>query len=778
MVLSGSHPGRQFRIYLALSQYPILSGRIRARMRRELFERGVVSPAEFEGQARKLAIQTQEWEGLRNPYGEEVSELWEVRLARVRDQQTDFYFSQYLSYELFEQIVWEVLRERGVKPTDTDLALSINPELAPLEMVFEQAFSIERMPPEQRQPMEARLKESKVVILRTLISDQLGYLNVAKEWFTVDDLADIRRRKIGTGRIGGKAAGMLLALRILKDAGGPGLHDCVRAPDSYFLGSDVFYTFMALNNLVHWNDQKYKSEDEMREQYPAIVRDFEAGQFPPDILDHLRSLLLTVGNKPLIVRSSSLLEDNFGTSFAGKYESVFCPNQGSSSQNLRDLTRALIRVYVSTLNPGALLYRRSKRLQDYDERMAILIQVVEGDTYGQYFFPQAAGVAFSRNLYRWAPQIKREDGFMRLVWGMGTRAVDRVGNDFPRLVALSHPLLRPSTDPKNMRRYSQQYIDLIDLGENEFKTLPVHEVLEPRYPPLRYFAQMDQDGYFESLRSSMLDGSIKQLVLTFDELLRRTPFAERMRAILKTLETNYNSPVDLEFTLRLEKLEQSRPQVSITLLQCRPQSSLLPTESATLPVNLHPDDVIFSTRFVVPEGLLSKIDYVVYVPPVEYFALPTMEMRSELVRAISRLNAAMEGKRFICVGPGRWGSSNFDLGVPVTYGDIYHTKALVELAGQGVGAVPEPSLGTHFFQDLLEAQIYPLAIYLDDSASVFNRGFFERTPNHAGEFIQADPRVLDALRVIQVQDYRPGASLRIVMSDEKSQAVAYLIEEA
>ncbi len=96
--------------------------------------------------------------------------------------------------------------------------------------------------------------------------------------------------------------------------------------------------------------------------------------------------------------------------------------------------------------------------------MAILIQVVEGEELGSYFFPQLAGVAFSRNQYRWAPQIRREDGFVRLVWGLGTRAVERVGNDYPRLIALSHPLLRPSTDPNAIRRYSQQYIDLIDLG--------------------------------------------------------------------------------------------------------------------------------------------------------------------------------------------------------------------------------------------------------------------------------------------------------------------------
>ena len=220
---------------------------------------------------------------------------------------------------------------------------------------------------------------------------------------------------------------------------------------------------MSINNLFHWNDQKYKSEDEMREDYASILKEFSYGVFPPDILDRLQTLLIKIGKQPLIVRSSSLLEDNFGTAFAGKYESIFCPNQGTLDKNLKDLTAAIARVYASVLNPDALLYRRSKGLHDYDERMALLIQVVEGERCGDYLMPHAAGVAFSRNLYRWAPQIRGEDGFVRLVWGLGTRAVDRVGNDYPRLIALSHPLLRPSNDPKSIRRYSQQYIDLIDL---------------------------------------------------------------------------------------------------------------------------------------------------------------------------------------------------------------------------------------------------------------------------------------------------------------------------
>jgi len=233
----------------------------------------------------------------------------------------------------------------------------------------------------------------------------------------------------------------------------------------------------------------------------------------------------------------------------------------------------------------------------------------------------------------------------------------------------------------------------------------------------------------------------------------------------------------MEFTVQVRNPDALKPQICITILQCRPQAYLISNEQATLPLNLSPQDVIFSTRFVVPEGLVPRIDYVVYVLPEAYFALPTVESRYELVRAIARLNNALEGQLFICVGPGRWGSSNSDLGVSVDYGDIYNTRALVELAGSGIGPAPEPSLGTHFFQDLLEQQIYPLAIYLDDEQSIFNKDFFENPPNRIGEWITVDDKTRDSLRLIKVSDFRKGYVLRIVMSDEKSRAVAFLEEE-
>jgi len=741
-------------------------------MRRELYERGVISPHRFETEVRDRAIESQAREGLHNPFEDEPTEIWEVRRDRIRSHLTDFYFAYNLPYELFEEIIRDVLTERGAQADD--LLVSFNPELAPQNLLFEQAKAIENLPLEKQERSDARLSEIKVVLMRRMISDQLAYINIAKDWFTVSDLAEINQRKIGQGKIGGKAAGMLLALRILSEVADEDILSHLSIPDSYFLGADVMYTFMSLNNLMHWNDQKYRSEEQIRAEYPQIQEQYKLGEFPSDILEELEQLLQSLYKKPLIIRSSSLLEDNFGTSFAGKYDSIFCPNQGTPEENLKDLTCAIVQVYASTLNPDALLYRRSKGLQDYDERMAILIQVVKGEFIGNYYLPHAAGVAFSRNSFRWSPEIRGEDGFVRLVWGLGTRAVDRVGDDFPRLVALSHPLLHPEDSSKAIRRYSQQFVDVLDLEQNSFQTFPIAEVLDPHYPVLRYIAEIDQGGYLAPIHSLIREDELNKLVLTFDQLLNRTKLAEQMREMLQILETHYKAPVDTEFTVRIIDPTTNNPETEICILQCRPQSHFKDSQ-AQLPKNLPEKDIIFSTSRMVPRGRVDWINYAVIVHAEAYLALPTESARAEVGRAISKLNAALADQVFICIGPGRWGTRNLDLGVYIGYSDIYNTSALIEVTGQEIGLTPEPSFGTHFFQDLVEANIYPLAIDLDDKDVIFNREFFYDTPNHLADFIPTDEQLSNCLRLIKVSSYRPGHALRLVMDDEDGRAAAYLV---
>lgn len=758
------------KIFLALSQYPILSKRIRHQMRKALFSRGVITRAMFDEEAKQKAVESQIREGLHDPLAEEQADVWETRLLRVRDSMTDFYFAYNLPYEEFEAIVRQVLAERGSLETDF---VWFNPELAPQDAIFEQAEMIESMPLDQRANYEARLQELKVVLIRTIISDQLKYIKIARQWFKVGDLREIRRRKIGGGKVGGKAAGMLLAMRIVHETAPEEMRGRFRIPESYYLGSDVFYNFMSLNGLLHWNDQKYKSEDQMRADYSTLFDEFVSGQLPAEIIESLEQVLVNAADKPLIVRSSSLLEDNFGTSFAGKYESIFLPNQGSHEEKLAALTHAIVTIYASVLNPDVLIYRHQKDLADYDERIGILIQFVEGEKVGRYYFPQAAGVAFSRNVFRWSPQIKQEDGFLRLVCGLGTRAVDMVADDYPRLVALSHPRLHSSSDVRTIRRYSQNSLDAIDLESNRFVTVPIRDVIDADYPPIRYLAQVVDEGDLMPLRSRF--ASPDKMVFTFDGLLSRAQFASTMRTALKLLEVHYASPVDTEFALEILNPDE-RPEVMITILQCRPQSHIQEVNEIPIPPDLKDDQIIFSSRSMVPQGAVQNIRYVLYVPSDGYFRLESQSERAQLERAIGQLNSVLKDETFIAVGPGRWGTSTPDLGVHVKYSDIYNSRALVELAGEEVGASPEPSFGTHFFQDLMEAKIYPLAVFLDDESTVFCREFFRDTPSCLSQFISIDnPRVANALHLIAVEDYRPGHSMDLLMDAHKGLAVAFLV---
>jgi hypothetical protein len=460
------------------------------------------------------------------------------------------------------------------------------------------------------------------------------------------------------------------------------------------------------------------------------------------------------------------LEDSFGFSFAGKYESIFCGNQGTPKENLRTLLHAVADIYSGVYNPDVLLYRKSKGLIDYDERMAVLIQEVRGRQLNGYFLPDAAGVAFSQNQYRWSPMIDRDAGFVRLVWGLGTRAVDQVGNDYPRLVALSHPELRPDRDPDRIRRYSQHHVDLIDFKSNEMRTVPVDEVLGSRTPHLRLISQRYQGGVLQDFITAPLSLKPSESVITFSGLLRHSSFVKDMRHILETLESAYRRPVDVEF---LTLLGDSAQEQDLYLLQCRPQSQL-ELESVELPASVPEDRLLFASRRLVPDGKVSDIRYLVYISPHGYRGDLSDANRAELARLVGRINARLAEESFVLMGPGRWGTQNPRLGIPVGYGDIYHAKALVEVVADE--QAPEPSYGTHFFQNLVETGIYPLAVALDNSGDEFNREFFETSENVLTRLLPDESKWKDLVCVIELPDDQRA---ELVMNGEANKAIAYLV---
>jgi hypothetical protein len=753
-------------IYLLIAQYPMLASAIRRRMREELFRRGIITPERFDAEVKEKAVLSQQREGIHNGPSEENEQRWGLRWSRVRRTLTDFYFAYNLPIEILHNILDELLTQQAdgtsVVP---DHGLPFNPELAPLEMVLRQAEKYEALPENERAAVDHHLQELRVVLLKSLVSDQLAFIHIARRWFTAADFNMILERRIGTGKIGGKSAGLLLAYKILQNTA-PEIFEKINLPRSYFIGADVFYDFLSGNHLEFLN-QKYKTAEQIRDDYPKIQEKYAAARFPEEVADQLREILRSVGKTPLIVRSSSLLEDNFGMSFAGKYMSLFCPNQGTLKENLRDLTRSIRQIYASVFSPDALMYRRHVGLLDYDERMAILLQEVQGERHRQYYFPALAGVAYSYSPIVWNTRLKREDGFMRLVMGLGTRAVDRIAGDYPRLVNLSHPGLRPELMPKAIRYYSQHFVDVLDLEQNTFSTVPVESVLGSDYPPLRWLISVEDGETVHSPLFIMRSIDPKQLVLTFDGLLQRGEFVPLMKTILSRLAGQYEQPVDIEFAVSLTP-GSDKPNLLFHLLQCRPQNqwSADSREIKSIPTDVAAEDKILLCTRMVPQGQVSQIEYIVYVDSEAYYQLDTHNSHSEVARYIGRLNGALEGNTFILVGPGRWGSSDPMQGVPVTYADIFNTRALVEVANTKSGFNSEPSYGTHFFQDLVESQIYPLAVYPEEPGDHLNWDFIKQAENQLSKFIPEQTKATRCIKVIHIPTERPDYHLELIMDGQ------------
>ncbi|WP_320046889.1 PEP/pyruvate-binding domain-containing protein [uncultured Ilyobacter sp.] len=615
-----------------------------------------------------------------------------------------------------------------------------------------------------------------VSLIRRLLSDQLEYINVAKRYVEISDFHQLIQRMIyparGHGKTGGKGAGLFLAYQIIKghrdenEALGE-----IRTPKTWYLTSDGMHDFVYCNHLEDVFSQKYKEIDEVRQEYPDIVQVFKNSQFSAAILKGLSLALDDLGDKPLIVRSSSLLEDRFGAAFSGKYKSLFLANRGTKQERMEALMDAIAEVYASTFGPDPIQYRAARNLLDFQEGMGVLIQEVVGTQIGNYFLPAFAGVAFSYNEFRWSPRIKREDGLVRLVPGLGTRAVDRLGDDFPILVSPEQPGLRANATPEEVVRYSPRYMDVINLETNKFETKKVTEFLREAgdaMPAIEQLVSVFSDGHLRQPMIGSIDFGRDDVVVTFDGLLTRTPFVKQIGALLNLLQRELEHPADIEF---------ASDGKNLYLLQCRAQAPAKFAKPAPIPRDIPQARMIFSANRYVSNGTVSNITHIVYVDPEQYGQLGSREELISVGRAVGRLNKLLPKRQFILMGPGRWGSrGDIKLGVPVTYSDINNTAMLVEIARQRGDYTPDVSFGTHFFQDLAEAEIRYLPLYPDEPDIAFNEAFLTRAPNLLAELAPEYEALRDVVHVIDVPRSADGQVLYVLMNAELDEAVAVLTD--
>ncbi|MBN2028089.1 MAG: phosphoenolpyruvate synthase [Actinobacteria bacterium] len=674
---------------------------------------------------------------------------------------------------------WSTINQSGDAAAISSIAgdftlTGVENSIAPWDRVYNKLLIYQEEAAKTREA-DAELLALRDEFNRMLIGDHPEFNKLAGRYFTLNDLFAIRNRLIGSGRIGGKAAGMLLARRILESNGEQDGYEFSRLledHDSFYIGSDVFFTFLVDNDLFRLRLKLTSNSHLSYDEFEEVEERFLAGRFPPAVMEQFQNMLDYFGQAPIIVRSSSLLEDSFGNAFAGKYRSEFCANQGSPEERMEAFLRAVKLVYASALNPDALSYRRKRGLGESDEQMAILVQRVSGMPYKRLFFPCLAGVAFSKNLYAWSSRIDPEQGIIRLVFGLGTRAVERVGKDYPRMIPVSDPELRPEA-ASEIARYSQHRADILDMEANEFTSLPLPELLSERdYPGLYLLVSVLSDGYPTDPVGRILDGSPRDYVLTFNNLIKRTEFCQIMGAMLSRLDAAYGHPVDIEFTAAIRHDES----VKINLLQCRPL--FLPGSSGPLFVpEISPDArVLFRSDRMINGGVVRNIRFIVYIDPTAYSAISSLEEKREIGRLVGRINEhplVAEG-RVMMMGPGRWGSSNINLGVNVSYGDIHNAVALVEIAREEAGHVPEVSYGTHFFQDLVEDQTIYLPVYPDKTATEFNQKFFKEASNALSELLPGSERFEEVILVIDVPAVSEGMYAQIVADPRVQKAVCFL----
>lgn len=558
-------------------------------------------------------------------------------------------------------------------------------------------------------------KQTMEKLCRMLIGREKHLTDLVKTQFKITDFLQIKERMIGSGNIGGKATGMILARKILENNRKEFVH-CLEPHDSFFIGSDVFYAYLVQNGW--WKLRlAQRSEDGYFSVGKELNEKLLKGSFPDSIREQFKRMLEYFGQNPIIVRSSSLLEDSFGNAFAGKYESVFCVNSGNPEQRLKEFENAVKTVYSSSMNESALTYRKQRGLDKKDEQMAILVQRVSGSLYDDIFMPCAAGVGFSYNSYVWNKQIDPSQGMIRLVLGLGTRAVDRTDGDYPRLAALDKPNLSPVASRTEKAMFSQRNIDVLDIRNNLLTTVNIN-ALSKKVPSWFKLQMFENDREAEnSLRNRGINREV--LFTTCEGIVKNEKLITCLKEMLKTIQEFYEYPVDIEFTINFSK----SGDFVINLLQCRPlQVQGLGKKVEIPPVK--PSETLFSIGEGSTMGgsIYLPIDAVIVVDPREYY-LAGNSTKHNVARVVGKLNALNRELKnsIMLIGPGRWGTSSPELGVPVNFAEISNISALCEVSYEGAGYMPELSFGSHFFQDLVEAKIFYSAIFENNPGVFFSR---------------------------------------------------------
>lgn len=601
------------------------------------------------------------------------------------------------------------------------------------ELSYAELFQKEKMTEEERR-----------LICNSLMTTEARMERLILKHFSNHDFKEVWERRIGGGLIGGKACGLLVARKLI-EVMLPEFKECIEPHHSFYIGSDVFCQYLEQNDCVELRE-RHRREREHFEAAKELRSRLRHGVFAEPIRKELRTLLMDYGTTPIIVRSSSFLEDGYGNAFSGKYESVFCMNQGSEEERLEELEDAVRKVYESTMSPSAIEYRRKRKLFEVEEQMALLVQKVEGERYGKLYFPAAAGMGCSYNPYKWMEHMNPDAGMLRMVVGLGTRAVERTPGDYPRLIGLDRAQANIRTTIAERHKFSQRQVDVLDFTENALTTKPLELVLQ-EMPDWQKKLVLSRDTEAEYLLSQRRQFR-KVYFADCQGLVERNDFIRMMRKLLKMLEAEYGRPVDVEFAVK----SAQEGTWKVNLLQCRPLQTAA-SENVVIPEGVD-DELLFDVRRTsMRRSKKEKLDRIVWVDPQAYYEYPYAK-KPDVGRMISKINQHYEeeDKKLMLLVPGRIGTSSPELGVPVVYADISQFIAICEVAYSKAGYRPELSYGSHMFQDLVEADVYYGAINENSKTRLYQPELLSRFPNVFLKLWEEEQELSGIIKVFDVSE--------------------------
>lgn len=616
-----------------------------------------------------------------------------------------------------------------------------------------------------REKLEKKMMLSeaeKKQVCNELLTEEKNMESLILSCFDEVDYLNVYEHRIGRGVIGGKACGMLAARRLI-EKNLPELANILLPHDSYYVGTQVFAEFLEKNGCMELWRNKDRSAGETKELEQRI----KGGEFPEETERQMREMLRFYGDLPVVVRSSSLLEDGYGNAFSGKYESVFCMEQRSEERRLGELKDAVRRVYASMLRPSAIEYRRKWGLTNVEEKMSLLIQRAEGHAWGRYYFPPAAGMGCSYNSYKWMEALNPHAGMLRLVVGLGTKAVQRSQEDYPRMVGLERPEASLYTTVAERHRFSQRSVDVLDTESKELVTLPLKDII-PFIPEAYRKIILSRDDEAEQ-RLAQRREFRKVYFADCAGVVANRRLMSLMAEALRMLEREYGRPVDIEYALEFG--ENGDPKIN--LFQCRP---IQKSKNAGITMRaISQERMLFDVgRATVRKSKEEKIDVIVWINPQKYYEC-RHAYKANVAYAVGCINRhyEKEGTGLMLLAPGRIGTSSPELGVPVDYSDISNFRVICEVEYSKAGYAPELSYGSHMFQDLVEADVYYGAIEEGGATKVYRPEMLKSYPEI---FLKLFPDFYDMGGIVKVYDVS-GVGMRLLTDAEKGRVVCAVEEE-